>query len=507
MKQGATDYVLKERLAPLAPVVERAVKEAREIASRQDAEESLRRAESELRTMLGNLPALAFKGWMDGSASFYDDPVEALTGYPKEVFHRSELTWLDLIHPEDQAKAHEAFRQALEGDRSYVREYRIIVKSGEVVWIQERSHITCTSDRRVDHISGIIIDITGHRATHEALSRSLAESERSRREISSLLKGARAVLEQEDFALTARKIFDSCREITGAVSGYVALLSATGEENEVLFLEDGGLPCTVDPSLPMPIRGLRGEAYHQGQVLYENDFPHSPWQALMPTGHVALRNVMFGPLIIGGQAVGLMGLANKPEDFTPEDARITGAFGEIAAMALKNTRLKQEQEQAERTLREHNHFLQTLLDAIPSPVFYKDVGGRYLGCNAAFEDFWGLRRQELLGKTASDLTSREIATAHDDMDQSLLRHGGVQIFEHQVRSVNQAPKDVIFYKSTFGNQDGTVGGAGGGNSGHQRPQTGRGRPGEGPGREAGDPGQYPRHGLAQGQRGPPDRSQ
>jgi phosphoserine phosphatase RsbU/P len=238
MQRGATDYVLKERLSRLAPVVERAVKEAREIASRQEAEEGRRGAESELRTMLGNLPALAFKGWMDGSASFYDDRVEALTGYPKEVFDRRALTWLDLIHPEDQPKAHKVFRQALEGDESYVREYRIIVKSGEVMWIQERSHITCTPAGQVDHVSGIILDITEHRKTHEALSRSLAESERSRREISSLLKGARAVLEQEDFALAARKIFDSCRQITGAVSGYVALLSATGEEDEVLFLEE-----------------------------------------------------------------------------------------------------------------------------------------------------------------------------------------------------------------------------------------------------------------------------
>ena len=47
----------------------------------------------------------------------------------------------------------------------------------------------------------------------------------------------------------------------GATSGYVALLSEDGAENEVLFLEAGGFPCDVDPKLPMPIRGLRAEAY------------------------------------------------------------------------------------------------------------------------------------------------------------------------------------------------------------------------------------------------------
>ena len=28
---------------------------------------------------------------------------------------------------------------------------------------------------------------------------------------------------------------------------------------QVLFLDAGGLPCDVDPALPMPVRGLRAE--------------------------------------------------------------------------------------------------------------------------------------------------------------------------------------------------------------------------------------------------------
>ena len=49
----------------------------------------------------------------------------------------------------------------------------------------------------------------------------------------------------------------------------------TGEENEVLFLEFGGLPCDVDPELPMPIRGLRAEAYRLKKAVYHNDFMNS----------------------------------------------------------------------------------------------------------------------------------------------------------------------------------------------------------------------------------------
>ncbi|MBF0100444.1 MAG: hypothetical protein HQK77_06000 [Desulfobacterales bacterium] len=75
--------------------------------------------------------------------------------------------------------------------------------------------------------------------------------------LNAVIRAARTILEKQNFTNAARAIFDRCRDMTCAASGYVALLNEKGEENEVLFLEAGGLPCTVDPELPMPIRGLR----------------------------------------------------------------------------------------------------------------------------------------------------------------------------------------------------------------------------------------------------------
>jgi transcriptional regulator with GAF, ATPase, and Fis domain len=153
-----------------------------------------------------------------------------------------------------------------------------------------------------------------------------------------VIKGARAILDKKTFCESARAIFDYCRELTGAVSGYVALLSDDSKENEVLFLEAGGMPCTVDPELPMPIRGLRATVYETHESAYDNDFMHSTWAAYLPKGHVGLRNVMFAPLNIEGVTVGLIGLANKTTDFTDADAEIASVFGELAAIALMKSR-------------------------------------------------------------------------------------------------------------------------------------------------------------------------
>jgi PAS domain S-box-containing protein len=48
-------------------------------------------------------------------------------------------------------------------------------------------------------------------------------------------------------------------------------------------------------------------------------------------------------------------------------------------------------------------FLKTLIDAIPSPIFYQDISGLYLGCNRAFEEFLGLKKEKLVGKSVYDV--------------------------------------------------------------------------------------------------------
>jgi GAF domain-containing protein len=158
------------------------------------------------------------------------------------------------------------------------------------------------------------------------------------KKLDAVIRATRTILERQSFTETARAIFDRAREMTGAVSGYVALLSADGQENEVLFLEAGGMPCSVDPALPMPIRGLRAIAYATGKATYDNDFMNSQWVKYLPEGHVTMKNVMFAPLNIDEKAAGIMGLANKPSDFTDADAEMASVFGELAAIALANSR-------------------------------------------------------------------------------------------------------------------------------------------------------------------------
>jgi PAS domain S-box-containing protein len=222
------------------------------------------------------------------------------------------------------------------------------------------------------------------------LKRSLAERQKRESEMRCLLEASRAIMESHRFEEAARRVFDAAREVTGAVSGYVALLSEDGAENEVLFLESGGLACEVDPELPMPVRGLRAIAYERAAVVYENDFENSEWVEFMPPGHVAMRNVLFAPLTIDDQVVGVIGLANKPGGFNADDVRITQALGDLAALALDRV-------WAEEAVRESEERYQTILRTIEDGYFEIDLAGNFTFFNDAMIRIIGYPEDEMKG--------------------------------------------------------------------------------------------------------------
>ncbi len=225
-------------------------------------------------------------------------------------------------------------------------------------------------------------DISERKRSEDKLRRTLDELQQRQSEVSALLEASRAVMEQHEFRDTAQLIFNSCKKIIGATAGYVALLSRDGSENEVLFLDAGGLPCTVDPSLPMPVRGLRAVVYNSGRTVYENNFPLSEWVKFMPDGHAALGNVMFAPLLIGEETVGILGLANKEGGFTDSDARLASAFGELASIALYNSRLFDTLRESEKRLnrsQEIAHLGSWELDLINNRLYWSDEVYRIFG--------------------------------------------------------------------------------------------------------------------------------
>jgi PAS domain S-box-containing protein len=115
-------------------------------------------------------------------------------------------------------------------------------------------------------------------------------------------------------------------------------------------------------------------------------------------------------------------------------------------------------EPARQDSQEQLHFLQTILDSIPNPVFYKSVDGRYRGCNRAFEQMAGQTREQLAGKSIGEFAPQEMARHYEQKDRELFRLPGTQHYEWAIRYASGEVRDVIIYKATYTDSYGVVAG-------------------------------------------------
>lgn len=102
--------------------------------------------------------------------------------------------------------------------------------------------------------------------------------------------------------------------------------------------------------------------------------------------------------------------------------------------------------------------LETILEAVPTPIFFKDRQGRYLGCNSAFAQMTGVDADTLRGKTVMDLWPGDLALAYHEKDLALIRNPCLQEYEFRVRRWDGEIRDVIFSKNVFLDESGNVAG-------------------------------------------------
>jgi PAS domain S-box-containing protein len=110
-------------------------------------------------------------------------------------------------------------------------------------------------------------------------------------------------------------------------------------------------------------------------------------------------------------------------------------------------------------LNEQLLFFQTLIDTVPTPIFYKDTEHRYLGCNKAFEAYSRTTKFDIVGKTVFDLLGdTRKAQIHHLADGELLRYPGKRLYESSIEHANGRRSTHIHRKATFIRHDGTSAG-------------------------------------------------
>jgi len=209
------------------------------------------------------------------------------------------------------------------------------------------------------------------------------------------------------------------------------------------------------------------EAHWAGQtpqcvVEYRLKTKSGGWKWVLGRSKVVARDGRGRPLRMTGTATDITDRKRAEEKLFETYQSLENRIRErTIELAARNAQLQQEIEErqrAEKALQEHVHLLQTLINTLPNPIFYKDVQERYLGCNTAFELLTGLQRQEIIGKTAEEIWPPEIAAVFREHDAALLQSPGCQTYETTFVGPGGASRDFLISKATFSLANGSSAG-------------------------------------------------
>ena len=173
LKSGVTDYVLKDHLNRLGPVVRRALAEAEQRRGAREAEESAREANERFRSAFEHAPAGMAVIGLDGRLRQVNGALRELLGRTEPGLLSSTL--VALTHPLDQAASRGILERLLaDGPRSQPVEQRFLHADGHPVWALLGVSLLTGADGLPVHFVGQFVDITATkdaeaRLAHQAL--------------------------------------------------------------------------------------------------------------------------------------------------------------------------------------------------------------------------------------------------------------------------------------------------------------------------------------------------
>ncbi|MEJ2285920.1 MAG: SpoIIE family protein phosphatase [Desulfobacterales bacterium] len=142
----------------------------KECLDRDQTEEALRMAE----VIIDNSPAILFRRIAGDTPRlvYVSDNIRQM-GYTAEEFMSEKISFRDIVYPEDMERLREEIDYYAEKDvEEYTQFYRIVTKSGDVRWVEDRTSVVRDADGNKTHNQGILVDITARKLAEEEVRKS-----------------------------------------------------------------------------------------------------------------------------------------------------------------------------------------------------------------------------------------------------------------------------------------------------------------------------------------------
>lgn len=152
-----------------------------DISERIIIENALKENEEQLKSFIQNIPGVVYRCFADEhwTSIFMSDAIFTLSGYPAEDFLEPKRirNFSEIIHPEDRGHVFNLIQNAIDTSDTFVLNYRIIQKSGDIRWVLEYGGLVFDEEKKVKYLDGVILDNTDRRMIEEALIESKEKAE------------------------------------------------------------------------------------------------------------------------------------------------------------------------------------------------------------------------------------------------------------------------------------------------------------------------------------------
>jgi two-component system cell cycle sensor histidine kinase/response regulator CckA len=186
---------------------------------------------------------------------------------------------------------------------------------------------------------------------------------------------------------------------------------STRTEKEFCTAKGKGMHYRIDQA------GVWVDCVHERRPVIHNDYISLPHRKGLPEGHAAVIRELVVPIMREDHIVAILGIGNKPMDYTEKDAELVSF---IADVAWEITKRKQAEEMLEKKSEEQT----LLLDNIQTLIWYlKDAETQGI-VNKACADFFGKKKEDLENKNLSDFMSKKEA--------EICIAGNKEVFEKKV---------------------------------------------------------------------------
>ncbi len=385
----------------------------KDITERKLSENALRESEERLRILAEKTGTIVYDRNLVTKKIHREGAIEEVLGYSRDElnsFNNAQLN--ELIDEKEKTEYFQKIKNILEKPGSFSINYKLKHKNGSFIFIEDNGIVLTDDNGNPNRVLGSMKDITLKKHAENELRKLSHAVEQS--QVSIVITNREGNIEY---------VNPKFCEVTG-----YNFDEAIGQNPRILKSGD-----------------WKSDAYHG---MWDDISSGRSWTGIFhnkkKNGELFWESAHISPI----------------KDFNGEITHYIAVKEDITEKVKNEEQLAKYREHLEEMVEERtaqlnsqNNFLRSLIDTIPNPLFVKDSEGCYTDVNPAFEKFFGLTKNDILGKKLDLVLSGEAKEIAILTDEKLMKEKGIVNYETYFEDGNKNKIAVLVYKASFGTSD------------------------------------------------------